>query len=116
MDLPTSDILKQSVESFDTTKLLSHAAKQRDARNYADFPIVDVDCHHYENELLREIVEYFDDPVLKQVGKLYTAGGTGAQSPFTPSGSATRTSPDAYALSAAQARPRRPTASTATSS
>ena len=86
MDLATSDIHKQSVESFDTDKLLTNAARQRDARKYNEFPIVDVDCHHYENESLREIIEYFDDPVLKQVGKIYTAGGTGAQSPFTPGG------------------------------
>jgi uncharacterized protein len=29
MDLPTSDIHKQSVESFDTTKLLTNAARQK---------------------------------------------------------------------------------------
>ena len=50
MDLPTSDIHKQAVKSLDTTSLLTNAARQRDARNYASFPIVDVDCHHYENE------------------------------------------------------------------
>lgn len=85
MELPTSDIHKQSVASFDTEKLLTNAARQRDARNYADFPIIDIDSHHYENESLREIIEYFDDPVLKQVGQLYTSGGTGVQSPFLPS-------------------------------
>lgn len=85
MELPTSDFHKQSIESFDTSKLLANAAKQRDVRNYASFPIVDVDCHHYENESLREIVEYFDDPVLKQMGLLYTSGGgTGGQTPFNP--------------------------------
>ena len=84
MELPTSDLHKQSVESFDTSKLLANASKQRDVRKYADFPIIDVDSHHYENESMREIVEYFDDPVLKQMGQLYTAGGTGAQSPFMP--------------------------------
>ena len=84
MDLPTSDFHKQSIESFNTSELLTNAARQRDARNYASFPIVDIDCHHYENESIREIVEYFDDPVLKQMGKLYTSGGgTGGQTPFT---------------------------------
>ena len=60
MDLPTSDIHKQAVESFDTTKLLTNAARQRDARKFEEFPIVDVDCHHYENESIREIIKYFD--------------------------------------------------------
>ena len=84
MELPTSDFHKQSIKELDTTKLLTNAARQRDARNYSAFPIVDVDCHHYENESIREIVEYFDDPVIKQMGQLYTGGGTGGQTPFTP--------------------------------
>jgi len=86
MDIATSDIHKQSIESFDTEKLLKNAVRQRDDRKYDTFPIVDVDCHHYENESLNEIVEYFDDPVLKQVGKVYSGSGTGAQSPFVPGG------------------------------
>jgi uncharacterized protein len=28
---------------------------------------VDVDSHHYENESMPEILEYLDDPVLKQL-------------------------------------------------
>ena len=84
MDLPTSDIHQQAVETFDTTKLLTNAARQRVLRKFETFPIVDVDCHHYENESIREIVKYFDDPVLKQIGLAYTAGGTGGQAPFTP--------------------------------
>ena len=84
MDLPTSDIHKQAVKSLDTTSLLTNAARQRDARNYSSFPIVDVDCHHYENESISEIVRYIDDPVLKQMGMLYTGGGTGGQTPFNP--------------------------------
>ena len=84
MELPTSDFHKQSIKELDTTKLLTNAARQRDARNYSAFPIVDVDCHHYENESIREIVEYFDDPVIKQMGQLYTGGGTGGQTPFNP--------------------------------
>ena len=74
MELPTSDFHKQSIESFNTTELLTNAARQRDQRNYASFPIVDVDCHHYENESIREIVEYFDDPVLKQVIRMLLGG------------------------------------------
>ena len=39
-------------------------------RKYEDFLIVDVDSHHYENEAFREIVEYIDDPVLRQTAEL----------------------------------------------
>lgn len=84
MDLPTSNILKQSIESYDTTEHLTNAARQRDARNYQSFPIIDVDCHHYENESLAEIVEYFDDPVMQQMGQLYTAGRVQGATPLMP--------------------------------
>ena len=50
MDIPTSDIHKMTVEEFDTKKLLVNAARQRDRRKLEDVLIVDVDCHHYENE------------------------------------------------------------------
>jgi len=86
MDLPTSDIHKQSIASLDTTKLMRNAARQRDVRGYDDFPIIDVDCHHYENESLADIVEYFDDPVLKQMGQRYAGGGIGGQTPLFPGG------------------------------
>ena len=67
MDLPLSDFRRMSVAEFDTTKLLAHAAKQAKDRGYDKFPIIDVDSHHYENESLAEILEYMDDPVLRQL-------------------------------------------------
>ena len=48
MDLPLSDLRRMAVEEFDTTKLLAHASKQAAERGYKNFPIVDVDSHHYE--------------------------------------------------------------------
>ena len=67
MDLPLSDRRRMAFEEFDTTKLLKHAAQQAAERGYKDFPIVDVDSHHYESESLNEILDYMDDPVLQQV-------------------------------------------------
>src|SRR6201982_1067902 len=69
MDLPLSDFRRMSVEEFDTTKLLAHASKQANERAYHQFPIVDVDSHHYESESMQEIIEYMDDPVLRQLAK-----------------------------------------------
>ena len=83
-ELPTSDIHKMAVEELDTSKLLTNAAKQRDERNYKDLLIIDVDCHHYENESLPEIIEYIEDPVLKHSAQMATAGGTGVQTSFLP--------------------------------
>ena len=54
MDLPLSDSRRMAVEEFDTSKLLAHASKQASERGYKNFPIVDVDSHHYESEALDE--------------------------------------------------------------
>ena len=67
MDLPLSDYRKMAVEEFDTSKLLAHAARQATERGYKNFPIVDVDSHHYELESFHEILGYMDDPVLQQL-------------------------------------------------
>ena len=57
-----------SVEEFDTTTLLKNARRQAQARNYKDFLIVDIDSHHYETELLPEILQFMDDPVIQHLG------------------------------------------------
>ena len=73
MDLPSSDsYYKLSVEEFDTNKLLTNASRQRDQRGFNDMLIIDVDAHHYESESMAEIVEFFEDPVLKQLAQSST--------------------------------------------
>ena len=70
MELPSSDkFYSMSVESMDTSKLLKNAARQRDARKFNTFPIIDCDSHHYESESAAEIIEYLDDPVIKQLAE-----------------------------------------------
>jgi hypothetical protein len=69
MDRPLSDFRRMAVEEFDTSKLLAHAAKQASERGYKNFPIIDVDSHHYESEAIDEILEYMDDPVLQQLAR-----------------------------------------------
>ena len=75
MDLPLSDFRNMSVQEFDTTKLLAAAKRQADQRGYDQFPIVDVDAHHYEIESFKEILEYFEDPVLAQIAASTTQAG-----------------------------------------
>lgn len=62
---------------FDTTTLLRNAATQRDHRRYDDFMIIDADSHHYETEAFKEIVQYIDNPVLRQesIFQGYSRGG-----------------------------------------
>ena len=72
MELPSSDeIHRLTVEEFDTSKLLAHAARQAHQRNYSDFIIVDIDSHHYETDHLSEIYDYIEEPVIRQLGKAF---------------------------------------------
>lgn len=70
MELPTSDRYHaMSVESFNTEKLLTNAARQRDARKLNDFPIFDADAHHYESESIQEIINYIEDDVINHLAR-----------------------------------------------
>ena len=69
MELPLSDFRRMEVAEFDTAKLLAHASRQAAERGYQNFPIVDVDSHHYESESIGEILDYMDDPVLQQLAR-----------------------------------------------
>ena len=91
MELPTGNerYFRMSVEEFDTEKLLQNAARQRDQRKFEDVLIIDVDAHHYETESMKEIVEFIEDPVLRQLarsaqqiahrGSMFTLGRVGYQ-------------------------------------
>ena len=83
MELPTSDPRRMSFEDLDTTTLLAHAARQARERNLHEFLIVDVDSHHYENESFRDIIEYIEDPVIRQLAQA-ASQGTGAASMLVP--------------------------------
>lgn len=91
MELPTGNerYFRMSVEEFDTEKMMVNAARQRDQRKYEDVLIIDVDAHHYETESMTEIIEFIEDPVLRQLarsaqqiahrGSMFTLGRTGYQ-------------------------------------
>ncbi len=71
MELPTGNerYFRMSVEEFDTEKLMENAARQRDQRGFDDVLIIDVDAHHYETESMSEIIEFIEDPVLRQLAR-----------------------------------------------
>ena len=69
IELTTSGQGKVFTEDFNTSVHLEHARKQAIKRNYKDFIIVDVDCHHYETERLSEIIDYIEDPVLRHIAR-----------------------------------------------
>jgi predicted TIM-barrel fold metal-dependent hydrolase len=76
MELPLSENRRMKVDEFDSGKMLAHAARQAKQRKYDQFPIVDVDSHHYELESFNEILEYMPDPVMKQLAQMANAGNS----------------------------------------
>ena len=76
MELPLSENRRMKVDEFDSGKMLAHAARQAKQRNYDQFPIVDVDSHHYELESFNEILEYMPDPVMKQLAQMANSGNS----------------------------------------
>lgn len=79
MELPLSLSRKMKVDGFDTRRLLLHAARQAVSRNYDRFPIVDVDSHHYETDKIvaTEVVNYIEDPVIRQLAEAGSREGNG---------------------------------------
>ena len=84
MKFPVSDFHTMDIEEADTTQILAHAAKQRDEKKFNEFLIIDADCHHYETDSLREIIEFIEDPVLKQHARLETSIGSGVVTSLLP--------------------------------
>jgi hypothetical protein len=76
MELPLSENRRMKVDEFDSGKMLAHAARQAKQRKYDQFPIVDVDSHHYELESFNEILEYMPDPVMKQLAQMANSGNS----------------------------------------
>ena len=54
-----------AAEEFDSRTLLKNAERQARQRHYEDTLIIDVDAHHYENELFDQIVPFIEDPIIR---------------------------------------------------
>jgi predicted TIM-barrel fold metal-dependent hydrolase len=70
-----------AAEEFDTRTLLMHAREQAAQRRYEDFFIADIDGHHFETLSFAEIVEFIEDPVMREQAKYQGFGGGGITSP-----------------------------------
>ena len=62
---PQTTFRDVALEDYDTRVHLAHAHEQALVRRYHEFPIIDVDSHHYETESFTEIAAYITDPVLR---------------------------------------------------
>jgi uncharacterized protein len=62
---------------FNTASLLAHARQQAEQRRYEEFPIVDCDGHHWETLSFAEILDYIDDPVMRDQARYQGFGAGG---------------------------------------
>jgi predicted TIM-barrel fold metal-dependent hydrolase len=72
---------------MDVSRFLENAAAESRARGLHNFTIVDADAHHYDSGYAPwvEIVQYIDDPVIRQRAVACTGPG-GAKTSIMPSG------------------------------
>ena len=75
MEFPSSGAKALTLEAFDTTHHLAHAARQAHERGFDKITIVDADIHHEEAESFREIARYIDSPVERHLMRNATADG-----------------------------------------
>ena len=59
-------MLERIDDQADTREILALAKKQAIERKYEDYVIVDADCHNMETASWAEILEYVEDPVIRQ--------------------------------------------------
>jgi uncharacterized protein len=50
----------------DTRELLAHAKRDARKRGFQDWLICDIDAHHVESVSWKEVIEYIEDPVVRQ--------------------------------------------------
>lgn len=63
----SEEIYHRQIDDYNTGEHLANARRQADERNLDDVLIIDVDSHHYETDNLLPIIEYIEDPSLRQV-------------------------------------------------
>jgi predicted TIM-barrel fold metal-dependent hydrolase len=85
---PVTDLRRREVRvggSHDTRELLRNARRQAQERGFDQFPIVDVDAHHYETESWAEISEFIEDPIVRRQNDAGGVGGlTGSRTSMLP--------------------------------
>jgi predicted TIM-barrel fold metal-dependent hydrolase len=76
MEFPSSGSLKPlTVDEFDTTRHLAHAAKQARERGFDRFTIVDADTHHEESGSVRQMLPYIESPVGRHIARATSSEG-----------------------------------------
>ncbi len=58
----------------DSREILSHARQQADARDFDDVFIVDIDCHIDDGGNWAEIMDFIEDPVIREAAGSFSGG------------------------------------------
>jgi predicted TIM-barrel fold metal-dependent hydrolase len=75
MKFPSSGTQTLTVEEFDTTRHLAHAARQARERGFDKITIVDADTHHDEAGSFRHMINYIESAVERHAMRNATADG-----------------------------------------
>src|SRR3954471_1235399 len=75
MEFPSSGLKPLTIEEFDTTRHLAHAARQASERGFDKMTLVDADTHHDETGSFRQMVDYIDSTVERQKARANTNEG-----------------------------------------
>src|ERR1043165_9939874 len=72
-------LASQTIDVFtDTRDILDHARRDARQRGLKDWLICDIDAHHVETVSWHEIVEYIEDPVVRDNAKRFQQDRIGA--------------------------------------
>jgi predicted TIM-barrel fold metal-dependent hydrolase len=82
MEFPSSGLKPLTIEEFDTTRHLAHAARQASERGFDKMTLVDADTHHDETGSFREMVDYIDSTVERQKARANTNEGRRPMIPY----------------------------------
>jgi uncharacterized protein len=77
MQVKTSPVQEVDVYT-DTRDILAHARRQAVSKGYADWILCDIDAHHVETVSWNEIVDYIEDPVIRDQAVAYQKERIGA--------------------------------------
>jgi predicted TIM-barrel fold metal-dependent hydrolase len=82
MEFPSSGLKPLTIEEFDTTRHLAHAARQASERGFDKMTLVDADTHHDETGSFRQMVDYIDSTVERQKARANTNEGRRPMIPY----------------------------------
>jgi hypothetical protein len=75
MEFPSSGTRALTIEEFDTTRHLAHAARQARERGFSQVTIVDADIHHDEGGSFRQFASYIESPVERHLARAISGDG-----------------------------------------